>query len=218
MNRQDEGPNIDAMLRHLGSGRDVCDFPGTATERVALVRTARARGLIAWRKARARYELTPIGWIRLAPRPRFGAASLIISTAVGAIVGGTALAAFTWLPADVPPHKASAQSLQASHPAAPIVRTSMPQQVVLPTAEAEPDGNETPALEAPTSVVRAPEPPKAEPASTVRKEATARKPRHKTAHRRRREQGAAWAYVRSWQGQQFRYAGYGERGAWLSYR
>ena len=23
MNRQDEGPNIDAMLRHLGSGRDV---------------------------------------------------------------------------------------------------------------------------------------------------------------------------------------------------
>jgi hypothetical protein len=218
MNRQDEGPNIDAMLRHLGSGRDVCEFPGTATERVALVRTARARGLIAWRKARARYELTPIGWIRLAPRPRFGVASLIVGTAVGALVGGAALIAFTSLPADVPPRKASAQSLQATLPAEPLARMSRPQQVMLLAPEAETDRTETPALEPPTLVVSAPEPPKAEPASTGTKEVTARKPRHKTAHRRRREQNAAWTYVRSWQGQQFRYAGYGERGAWLGYR
>jgi hypothetical protein len=218
MNRQDEGPNIDAMLRHLVSGRDVCDFPGTATEKVALVRTARARGLIAWRKARARYELTPIGWIRLAPRPRFGVASLILSTAVGAIVGGAALLAFTWLPADAPPRIASRQPLQASHSAEPVARTSRPQQVVLPTVEAEADRTETPAFEPPTLVVSAPDPPSAEPALTGTKEVTARKPRRKTAHRRRKEQGAAWAYVRSWQGQQFRYAGYGERGAWLGYR
>ena len=218
MNRQDDGPSVDAVLRHLGSGRDVCDFPGTATERVALVRTARARGLIAWRKARARYELTPIGWIRLAPRPRFGVASLIAGTAVGAIVGGAALLAFTWLPADLPPRKASAQSLQASHATEPVVRASRPQQVTLPTVEAEPDRSETAALEPPTPVVSIPERPKVEPASTGTKEVTARKPRRKTAHRRRREQGAAWAYVRSWQGQQFRYAGYGERGAWLGYR
>lgn len=205
MNRQDEDPDIDAMLRHLGSGRDVCDFPGTATEKVALVRTAGARGLIAWRKGRARYELTPIGWIRLAPRPRFGAASVIVSTAAGAIAGA-ALLAFTWLPADAPPRKASRQSLQ------PVAQTSRPQQVMLPTAEAEPT------LEPPTSVVSAPEPPRADPASTGIKEAAARKPRRKTAHRRRREQGSTWAYVRPWQGQQFRYAGYGERGAWLGYR
>jgi hypothetical protein len=218
MNRQDEGPNIDAMLRHLGSGRDVCDFPGTAIEKVALVRTARARGLIAWRKGRARYDLTPTGWIRLAPRPRFGVASLIVSTAVGAIVGGAALLAFTWQPADAPHRIASRQSLQASHSAEPVVRTSRPQQVTLATVEADPDRIETPALEPPTSVVSAPDPPRAEPALTGTKEVTARKPRRKSAHRRRREQGAAWAYVRSWQGQQFRYAGYGQQGAWLGYR
>lgn len=217
MNRQDEGAHIDAMLGHLGSGRDICHFPGTATEKVALVRTARARGLIVWRKTRARYELTPIGWIRLAPRPRFGVASLIVSTAVGAIVGGAALAAFTWLPADVPPRKASGQSLQVSHPAEPVVRMSRPQQVMFSTGEAE-TNTETPALEPPTLAVGTPKPPKAEPALTGTKEVTARKPHRKTAHRRRREQGAAWAYVRSWQGQQFRYAGYGERGAWLGYR
>jgi hypothetical protein len=218
MIRQDEGPHIDAMLRHLGSGRDVCDFPGTATEKVALVRTARARRLIAWRKARARYELTPIGWIRLAPRPRFGVASLIVSTAVGAIVGGAALLAFTWQAADAPPRIASGQPLQASHSAETVVRTSRPQQIMLPAVEAEPDRTETPALEPPTLVVSAPDPPRAGPASTATKEVTTRKPRRKTAHRHRREQGTPWAYVRSWRGQQFRYAGYGEQGAWLGYR
>jgi hypothetical protein len=99
----DEGYRIDAMLRHLGCGCDLRDFPATANERVALVRTADARGLITWRKARARYELTHFGWNELLPKRRFGVPSLIISAATGGIAVGIAVA-FLWL------------SVHASHP------------------------------------------------------------------------------------------------------
>jgi hypothetical protein len=108
--------------------------------------------------------------------------------------------------------------LQISRSAEPVVRGSTPQQAILPTIAAESDLNETPGLEPPTFVASAPDPPGAEPASNGTKRATAKKSRHKTAHRRRKEQGPPRAYARSWWGQQSRYAGYGERGAWLGYR
>jgi len=211
MNTGDDGTDIDALLRHLGSGRDLRDFSCTANQKIALMRTAAARGLIAWRKRRARFELTPFGWAELVPTRRFGAASLTASAVAGALAGAVALAAL-WPSADAPARAARAQPLQVSRSANPVVRSSMPQPAVLPTIAAEPDLNETPRLEPPTFVASTPDPPVAEPASHGTKGATAKKSRHKTAHRRRREQGSPWAYVRSWQGQQYRYAGYGERG------
>jgi hypothetical protein len=211
MNIGDDGPDIDAMLRHLGSGRDLRDFSCTANQKIALMRTAAARGLIAWRKRRARFELTPFGWAELMPRRRFCVASLMAGAAIGALAGAVALAGL-WPSANAPPRAARAQSLQVSRSATPLVRSSMPQPAMLSTIAAEPELNETPRLEPPTFVARAPDPPVAEPASHGTKGATAKKSRHKTAHRRRREHGSPWAYVPSWRGQQFRYAGYGERG------
>jgi len=210
MNRGDDGPDIDAMLRHLGSDRDLRDFSCPANQKIALMRTAARRGLIAWRKRRGRFELTPLGRAEVRPTQRFGAASLMASAVAGALVGTLALAAL-WPTADVPPRAASAQSVEVSRSASPVVRSSMPQQAMLPVSAVEPDLNETPRLEPPAFVASTPDPPVAEPASNGTKGTAAKKSRHKTAHRRRREQGPP-SYVRSWRDQQFRYAGYGERG------
>src|SRR5262249_55074642 len=119
MNTMDEGRNMDAMLRHLGCGQDLRDFPATSTEKLALIRTADTRGLIAWRKTRARYELTSLGWDRLTPTRRFGAGSLMMSAAAGGVASAVALAVF-WLPAD-----ASRPSAHR-HSSASISRTERP--------------------------------------------------------------------------------------------
>src|SRR5437879_4997077 len=174
MSQRDHGPDIDAMLRHLGRGDDLRNLPGTATEKIAVVRTAGARGLITWSRARGRYELTHFGWNELLPRQRFGVASLMASAAVGGLAGAAALAVL-WSSADAPPRAARGQSLPASHSAEPVVRSSRPQQAMLPTIATEPDSNETPALEPPTLVVSVSDAPRAEPASTDTKEVEEKK-------------------------------------------
>ena len=238
MIRQDEGSHIDAMLRHLGSGRDVCDFPGTAIEKVALVRTARARRLIAWRKARARYELTPIGWIRLAPRPRFSLASLTFSTAMGAVIGAAALA-ILWLPADASRHSIHLRSTASlprlekpvassiAHPVDLGVREAAPAQapvalVTPPAGGHEPVPNAVPGEPIGPPMVADPprlEQPSADAAPTIGKQASVKKSHHKTAYRRRNHRtGPAWASGDPWRAQQFRYSGYSNQGSWLAYR
>ena len=82
---------MDAMLRHVGAGHDLTEFPGTVTEKLALVWTAGARGLIEWNRRRSRYELTPIGWGKLTPGRMFDLRSLILSAAAGVTVTGTVM-------------------------------------------------------------------------------------------------------------------------------
>jgi len=213
------------MLRHLGCGRDPWDFPGTASERLALVRTADARGLIAWRKAPARYQVTAAGWSRLTPRRHFGLPSLLAGTAIGAVVGAASLA-IVWLP-DGRSHRPSRAQWSASvsrldKPS--VTQTPRPEaghrNSVLPSTDrAVVVADATPMLE----LVKADQPaarePSAEPGPTAVKQAATRKPRHKTVHRHRRGQiGPAWANAKPWSTQPFRYAGYGGQGAWLGYR
>lgn len=236
MSKSNDAPDIDALLRHLGGGHDLGNFPGAATQKVALVRTASARGLITWSRARARYELTHSGRNELAPRRGFGAASLMMSAAIGGIVGAAGLGIF-WLPGDAPHRSVHARLspsisrlekpsvLQVSGSAGVATPSSAaPGAVnVLPDAQpevtADPKSSETPELE-PRNVADQPAPdqPRAEASVTGVKQTSAKKPRHKTAHHRRREQGASWAYAGSWRGQQFRYAGFGDRATWLGYR
>ena len=99
MSEGDGGDRLVTMLRYLGSGHDPQNFPGTPAEKLGLIRTARARGLVAWSKVRGRYVLTRIGWREAMPRRGFGLASLAVSTAIGAVIGAGALAVL-WLPAD----------------------------------------------------------------------------------------------------------------------
>src|SRR5262249_7393159 len=106
------GSQIDTMLRHLGSGHDLQDFPGTADEKLALILTAAARGLIAWSKARGRFELTPIALRPETPTRGSGSASLVVGTSIAAVIAAGALAAL-WLPVDAS-HRAAA--LQAPAP------------------------------------------------------------------------------------------------------
>jgi len=231
MSKSLEGRSINELLRHLGCGQDFEDFPGTASEKLALVRTACTRGLIGWSKARRRYEVTPAGWTELMPRRRYGVASLMISAAAGGIIGAAALGVY-WLPADGSHRFVRAQS------SAPIARAASPgvwqisrsaepgsprsislqpvsaltDDIPVVTSDAEP-GEATHAADPVT-----PGQAKPELASTDVKQGTARKSRHRTAHHRRREQGAARGYAARWGGQQFRYAGYREGGAWFGYR
>jgi hypothetical protein len=104
MEKSDGSRKLDAMLRHLGGGLDLREFPGTTSEKLG---TADKRGLIAWRKGARRYELTPIGWSKLTPRRYFGLASLVVSAAIGATIA-VALALLS-LPADDSHHSVRRQ-------------------------------------------------------------------------------------------------------------
>ncbi|HEV3110053.1 MAG TPA: hypothetical protein VGY99_06130 [Candidatus Binataceae bacterium] len=227
MKISDEGRCIDAMLRHLGCGHDLHDFPGTPTEKVALVRIAGTRRLIAWQKARVRYELTALGWDRLMPSRRFGVGSLVMSAASGGAVGAIALA-ILWLPGDpshpsVHRHSSASISrvekpylLQASHSAEvpaprpdPLPVTNVSRDAVAVAAEPDPD-EVSRATDRPAA-----DPPRAEVPLSAVKETEVKKYRRKAAHHRRREHGRTWARADRWRAQSIRYAGYG---GWLGYR
>jgi hypothetical protein len=227
----DDGPRINAMLRHLGCGRDLRQFPATTTEKVALVRTAGARGLIEWRKTRARYELTSYGWNALMPARRFGVASLVISAATGGIAGVVTMAVF-WQPADAsrPRGHSSASISRLEKPnvlqAARSAEICVPKYAPLPAtnvvweplvAAAESEMNEPPPLDRHDVTNRpAVDQPTAEPGAIGVKEAGAKKFR-RTAHHRRRDRSRSWAYADPWRGRSIRYAGYGGQRGWFGY-
>jgi hypothetical protein len=194
LNRKNGRAKMDALLRHLGCGEDLQEFPGTKFETLALTETAGRRGLIAWREASGRYELTPIGLSKLAPR-RFGLASLMVSTAIGATIGAAALAVL-WLPAGASHGSVSGQSaalFSRSQDASPAVAhapgpSAAPAHPIEPPKVAEQPAPEQPGAEA-------------DPASV--KQAAVNKPRRKTAHHRRKEQtGPSWAFA-DWRTRQF---------------
>ncbi|HXW26897.1 MAG TPA: hypothetical protein VEK73_19300, partial [Xanthobacteraceae bacterium] len=173
-------------------------FPGTKFEKLALVRTAGRRGLLAWDKVRNRYELTPAGWSELSPKRRFGLASLMVSTAVGAAIGAAALA-FLWLPAGgslrfvrAPvaasvAHNLAAPGSAAPSAAAPDSRLGAPDGSIEPAKAAELPAAEQPASEAVPTDVK-----------------PAKKPRHRTARRKKEPTNPAWAFGN---------AGFGSRGS-----
>jgi hypothetical protein len=235
---KDARANMDAMLRHLGCGQDLRDFPGTASEKVALMRTASKRRLIAWRKPRGRYELTSIGWSELTPRRRFSLASLTFSTAMGAVIGAAALA-ILWLPADASRHSIHLRSTASlprlekpvassiAHPVDLGVREAAPAQAAVALVTPPAGGHEPVPNTAPGEPIEPPmvadsprlEQPSADPAPTIGKQASVKKSHHKTAYRRRNHRtGPAWASGDPWRAQQFRYSGYSNQGSWLAYR
>jgi hypothetical protein len=115
-NTRDERLRIQRLLRHLGSGADLRDFAASPSEKVALVKTANQRGLIAWHKPRDRYELTPGGWCELAPSRRFGVGSMMLGTTAGATLGAAALAVF-WFTAGAAHRPVAPRAVVAAAPA-----------------------------------------------------------------------------------------------------
>jgi hypothetical protein len=211
MRKRNGRANIDAILRHLGCGRDLESFPGTRYEQLGLIQAARSRGLVEWQEERGRYELTPIGWRYLTPRP-LGLASLMAGTAIGATVAAAALAVL-WLPGDasqgsvgrpataalsrpadangaVPTLAARSQTARTA-PAAPAAEHD-------PAPSARPDTPTDPAKVAEQPV---PEEPSAEAPAAVVKQAAVKKPRHKTVR------NPAWASTTPYRDE--RYSGFG---------
>ena len=233
MKMRDDGPRINAMLRHLGSGRDLREFSGTTTEKLALTRTAGARGLIAWHKTRARYELTAHGWNALMPARRFGVASLTtMSAATGGIVGVFAMAVL-WPPADASRSRGHLSASISRLEKPNVLRAAGSAEICVPkyspspavnvvwdpaAAALEPETNEPPPPDRPvTTAGSAADRPKAESGTSGRKEAGARKSR-RTAHHRRTDHGRRWAYADPWRARSIRYAGYGGQRGWFGYR
>jgi hypothetical protein len=230
MNKSDDRSRIDAILRHLGCGGALRDFPGTESEKLALIRIAGNRGLVTWHKGRGRYEVSPIGWSELTPRRRFGLGSLMAGTAVGATVGAAVLG-FFWVSADaarlVGPspvaraEKAIAASV-APMPLAPVPVAAAPAPQTASASPAAPAFPPAPASGAlagsptepakPAKVAEQPVPPEpsAEAAPVEVKQAAVKKPRRKTVSRRRHDEtGPAWASADSWRTRPSGYAGYG---------
>ncbi len=214
MNTNDERLRIRAVLKHLGSGADLAEFPATPSEKVALVKTASQRKLIAWHKNRSRYELTQAGWCELAPRRRFGVGSVLAGSAAGAAIGAIALGVF-WVAAG-PSHPAASR-VAAARPAvaekvaslsAPAVdgalaspapvAASDPVQTAMPAAPVPPTPAAVPAREtelvreaAPAAPVPAAEPTKvAEQPSTEQLAEQAAKAKHAAAKKARQRAAA----------------------------
>jgi hypothetical protein len=224
-NTRDERLRIQGVLRHLGSGAPLRDFPGSASEKVALVKTANQRGLIAWHKARGRYELTPAGWCELAPSRRFGVGSMMLGTTLGATLGAAALAVF-WFTAGAAHGPAAPRSVvagapaQVATPSAPAPAPAAPPPPVS-AAAAAPAPAAAPVEPEPTKVVQEPTPEQLAEAAAKAKQAAAakkEKARQRAAARRKREEAArAWAGD-PWRTRQAEYSGYGGYGGYSGYR
>ena len=198
----------DAMLRHLACGQDPQDFPSTTYERLALIETARSRGLIEWQKERRRYELTPIGWRRLTPKGGLGLASVMVSSIIGATIGAAALAVL-WLPGDAS-HRSVGRQVTAplSRPvdADGGLPTLAPQPQTASASSAAPAAPHDPAPSAqpdtPTEPAKiaeqpGPEEPIAQAAASVVKHAAVKKSRHKTGR------GPAWAFTNPYRDERY---------------
>jgi hypothetical protein len=196
-----DGDEIDVILRHLGTGCDLQSFPGTTAEKLGLVRTASARGLIAWSKTRGRYELTHAGWRKVMPRRALGVATLVIGATIGAVIGAGALAVL-WRPADASHHAVGRQ------PTAPVSRpvdANGGPYAALETARAS---LAAPALGSPAEPAKVveqalPEEPRAEPAPTVTAQAI-KKSRHKTTRARTHR---TWAWSNPYRDDRYQGAG-----------
>jgi hypothetical protein len=211
MRRRNGRAKIDAVLRHLGCGRDLESFPGTRYEQLGLIQTARSRGLVEWQEERGRYELTPVGWRHLTPR-RLGLASLMAGTAIGATVAAAALAVL-WLPSDAsqgsvgrpataalsrPADANGGVSPLAPRPQAARAAPAAPAAAHDPAPSARPDAPTDPAKVAEQPV---PEDPIAEAPAPVVKQAAVKKSRHRTGR------NPAWASTSPYRDE--RYSGFG---------
>jgi hypothetical protein len=189
MRRRNGRAELDALLRHLGCGHDLHDFPGTTRyEQLALIQTAGRRGLVEWEHERGRYELTPVGWRQLGPRRGFGVASLVASTAIGATIAAAALV-MLWPQAGISRGQSATSAAQLEMPmAGPAprsadagIRSALAQPAAAPTNPIEPQtGDLQPAQEQPG----------AEGAATVVKPAAVKRARHKPAGTR-----PSWAFA-----------------------
>jgi hypothetical protein len=242
LNTNAERARIETMLRHLGSGTDLRDFPASASEKVALVKTANQRGLIAWHKSRGRYELTAAGWCELAPSRRFGVGSVMVGTTLGATLGAAALAVF-WLTAGAA-HVSAPAPRAATAPAPAQMAMSSPAvsgaasgpALVAPPAPVEPTAasvapsapidvtggpREVPPAAAPveaepTKVAEEPTPEQLAEAAKAKRVA-AKKARQREAARRRREEAArSWAAGDSSRTREAEYSGHGVYGSYGS--
>jgi len=223
---------IDAMLRHLASGGEAQDFPGTKYENLALARTVERRGLIAWDGEGNRFVMTPAGWSELTPR-RFGLPSLVVSTAMGAAIGAAALA-FLWLPGarwqDFA-HGYAATALTVQSPAAVAAPARAPADVggrsIAPMSASAPQSAPVQATPvAATSTVAATpiepvlvasqpaaEQPNSEAVTPSAKQATVKK-----HHRRTVRQADPYnPYGNSWRAREYSQSRYGQ-GSWFNYR
>src|SRR5262249_17588443 len=116
-------------------------------------------GLIAWHKARGRYELTPAGWCELAPSRRFGVGSMMVGTTVGATLGAAALAVF-WFTSGVAHTPAVPRPVVAAAPAQVAKAAPAVNGAVSSVASIAPSTSPDPA---PTTAASAPPAPAAAP-------------------------------------------------------
>ena len=203
MSESDGKASIDAVLRHLGSGRDLQDFSGTTAEKLGLIRTAGGRKLIAWSKGRGLYGLTSMGWRRLAPNQGLGSAPLVISATIGAVIGAGALSVL-WQTADASRHSVGRESIPAVSRAVvghagldrptppPVLASTFPATA---SVQYDPPPSAQPRL--PTEPVKVadptPEEPKVAAPSTVTKHISTKRHRHKMSKARTRRMWA-WAH------------------------
>jgi hypothetical protein len=204
MRRRNGRAKLDALLRHLGCGHDLHDFPGTTRyEQLALIQTAGRRGYVEWEHERGRYELTPVGWRALAPRRGFGVASLVASTAIGATIAATALV-MLWSQAGVSRGQSATSAARLETPvAAPASRAAGARAPAAVARDPVPGVTPGSPVEPQTADLQpTPEQPSVEDVPTVVKPAAVKKTHHKPAGTR-----PSWAFANPYRDDRYPTAG-----------
>jgi hypothetical protein len=221
----DDETRIRAVLEHIRSGSGLGDFPGTRSEKLAVVARADRYRLVQWSKARGRYRITLAGrWKlvnkrRLAARVSAPAIAVTVAVTLGVLLSADASRLLAGgqthsrardvqaaAPKQAAPGAVAWDSTSVLGPAAAMDPPAEPSSAVPASAQAEPSKS-TPAV---VPVRQEPKPP----ARAKRKVA---KSRHKgTPTHRASDPGFAYQYPGQFR--QPSYPSYGGRNTWSYFR
>jgi hypothetical protein len=226
----DDEARVRAVLKHIRNGSGLGDFPGSRSEKLAVVARADRFRLVQWSKARGRYRITLAGRWKLVNKRRLARRLSAPAIAVTVVV-----TLGFWLSADgsrlladwqTQPRKTEVAAIAAKEAALGTRNLAAnPQPSLAPAATDPRDPAEQPSV-VPVAAPAEPQPakPAANPAAHEPKHARAKRKVAKSRHRETpwgttwRGSDPAFAYQSPGQYRQPSYPSYGGRSNWSTFR
>jgi hypothetical protein len=225
----DDEARVRAVLKHIRNGSDLGDFPGSRSEKLAVVARADRFRLVQWSKTRGRYRITLAGRWKLVNKRR-----LARRLSAPAIAFTVVVTLGFWLSADgsrlladwqAQPRKMEVAAIAAKEAALGTATRSVasdPQPTLAPAAT-DPRDEQPSAIPAAAPAEPKPAKPAATPAAHEPKHARAKRKVAKSRHKESpwqtwRAGNPGFAYQSPGQYRQPSYPSYGGRSNWSTFR
>jgi hypothetical protein len=234
----DDRAKILTVLRHIDGGKNLGDFPGTKSEKLALIARITKRRLVEWRRERGRYRLTWIGRWQLVEGNLTRASLFTVKVLATTCAAATIAAVGFWANASLLPvggQTTPARLVRIGNPPPPASAPSDPSDIGPSYPVDHPRVANQPStafgmasVEQPKAAERPADVASAIPVqlggTKLATEPSGRKiakPRHNKTYASRRgkaDPGSTLAYTNAWQAQQRQYSNYASRGTWFPFR